>query len=127
MDFNFLSQADNVTLKLELAKRALENAKADLDKAKQAYEELFSQAENHGIAKAKLKKLTEERVQALFENGVISGGLTSPGEPKRERPVKKPKKTAEAKGNEEALSEEESSLMESHIENEINEIEMDLA
>ena len=66
MDLTFLSQADGVTLKLELAKAALETAKNNFETAKQAYDELLAQADGHGIPKAKLKKLTEDRMLALF-------------------------------------------------------------
>jgi len=71
MDFSFLAQADHVTLQFEKAKRALETAKADLDLAKKAYDELLAQADERGIPKAKLKKLTEDRVAALFDAGLL--------------------------------------------------------
>jgi uncharacterized protein (DUF2126 family) len=74
MDLNFLSQADNVALKYELAKAALETAKGNLEAAKQAYDDLLAQADTHGIPKAKLKKLTEDRVQALLEAGLVPAG-----------------------------------------------------
>lgn len=67
LDFEFLSQADEVTLKLEKAKRALDLAKQELESAKQDYEQLFSQAEEHGFQRARLKKMTEERAQAILE------------------------------------------------------------
>lgn len=95
MDLTFLAQADQVTLKLELAKSALEAAKTAFDQAKLAYDELLAQAEAHGIPKAKLKKLTEDRVQALFESGLLSTARAEakPSEPRRPR---KPKPDAEA-------------------------------
>ena len=93
MDINFLSQADSVALKYELAKAALETAKANLEQAKLAYDELLAQADEHGFTKAKLKKLTEDRVLALFENGMLAGTTFAP-EAKRERPRKSSKKTA---------------------------------
>ena len=88
MDLTFLTQADQVTLKLELAKSALEAAKTAHDQAKQAYDELLNQADTHGIPKAKLKKLTEDRVQALFENGLVSASRaeTKPAEKKPRKP-----------------------------------------
>ena len=72
MDLAFLSQADSVTLKLELAKVALEAAKNNLEAAKQAHDELLAQSDSHGIPKAKLKKLTEDRVQSIFESGILT-------------------------------------------------------
>jgi hypothetical protein len=90
MDLTFLAQADQVTLKLELAKSALEAAKAAFDQAKQAYDDLLNQTDTHGIPKAKLKKLTEDRVQALFENGLVSvtRAEAKPAESKRPRKAK---------------------------------------
>jgi len=104
MDLNFLSQADNVALKLELAKAALETAKGQLEAAKQAYEDLLSQADNHGIPKAKLKKLTEDRVQALLESGLVpavkaeSGGKSTEG--KRSKRAPKVEATSESSASE---------------------------
>ncbi len=95
MDLEFLSQADQVTLKLEVAKRALETAKTELENAKRAYDELFAQAEHHGFAKAKLKKVTEERIQSLIDSGMIAADV-SVTEERRERPVKKSKKAKPA-------------------------------
>lgn len=71
MDITFLAQADAVTLQLEKAKRALEAAKADLETAKKNYDELLAQADDMGIPKAKLKKLTEDRIQMLFDSGLM--------------------------------------------------------
>jgi hypothetical protein len=68
LDFDFLKNADEITLRLEKAKKALENAKIELENSKIAYEELFSQADKHGFNKAKLKKLTEDRVHALMDS-----------------------------------------------------------
>lgn len=98
MDITFLSQADSVTLKLELAKAALETAKNNLETAKQAYDDLLGQADAHGIPKAKLKKLTEDRAQVLFESGILAtmgfGDTQRPlAEVKRDRPRKTTKKS----------------------------------
>lgn len=98
MDLDFLAKADRVTLNLELAKKAIETAKAEFENAKRAYDELFSQAEAHGIPKAKLKKLTEERVQALLESGVIQKERLG-NEPKREKPAKKKAKAEASEEN----------------------------
>ena len=98
MDIAFLSQADSLTLKLELAKTALETAKSNLETAKQAFDELLAQADGHGIPKAKLKKLMEDRVQALFESGILAtmggGDAHKPvADLKRERPRRTAKKS----------------------------------
>jgi hypothetical protein len=71
MDLDFLAQADSVALRFEKAKRLLESAKVEMESAKQAYDEVLAKAEELGIPKVKLKKLTEERVMALFETGMI--------------------------------------------------------
>ncbi len=88
MDFAFLAKADAATIQLEKAKRALETAKADLDTAKKAYEEILTQADEMGFPKNKLKKLTEDRVQALFENGLLDFKEAAPREPNAKRPRK---------------------------------------
>ena len=108
MDLSFLSQADAVTLKLELARAAFESAKTSLDLAKQAYDAFLTQADEQGIPRAKLKKLAEDRVQALLESGILStmgyGEIPSASEGKRERPRK-----AARKSEAEALTEAEGS------------------
>lgn len=96
MDLTFLAQADQITLKMELAKSALEAAKAAYDQAKQAYDDLLSQADTHGIPKAKLKKLTEDRVQALFESGLVAA-TRAEVKPAEKKP-RKPKADAEIVG-----------------------------
>jgi multidrug resistance efflux pump len=93
MDLNFLSQADNVALKYELAKAALETAKNNLEAAKQAYDDLLAQADTHGIPKAKLKKLTEDRVQALLESGLVPAAKADGGKAAEGKRGKKAPKT----------------------------------
>lgn len=105
MDLDFLSQADNANLKLELAKMALETAKANLEAAKQTYEDVLAKADDHGIPRAKLKKLAEDRVQALIDSGLVNANARNDGaraEAKKERP-KKPKAEAKESGDEEPL------------------------
>lgn len=92
MDFAFLSQADHVTLQLELARASLETAKAQFEAAKSAHEELLAQADSRGIPRAKLKKLTEDRVQALLEAGLVERlGPPLEAAPRKERAPRKPK------------------------------------
>lgn len=92
LDLEFIKQADTVTLNLEKAKRALEAAKEELDQAKTAYDEVFAQSDEHGIPKAKLRKLTEDRVQAMIDAGLLemSSGSRSPAAATK---IEKPKKT----------------------------------
>lgn len=108
MDLDFLAQADRVTLNLEMAKKAIEGAKADFEAAKRAYDELFSQAEAHGIPKAKLKKLTEERVQALLESGVLNRERSANSEIKKEKTAKKKSKSTARETVMEMASKEDS-------------------
>lgn len=89
MDFQFVVQADQAAFELERAKRALEAAKANLDSAKQAYDEIMSRAEEHGIPRARLKKLVDERVQALMEGGLADVAQAKPSA-KSEKAPKKP-------------------------------------
>ena len=118
LDFEFLGKADEVTLKLEKAKKSLETAKLDLENAKNAYEELFAQCDKHGFNKAKLKKLTEDRVNALLE--VMSADSKS-------EKAKKPKKikettlknTEEMSTDLEVIETEDLSLSDSIEENQI--------
>jgi hypothetical protein len=86
MDLSFLAQADTVTLKLELAKNSFDAAKASLEAAKEEYDALLAQADTHGIPRAKLKKLTEDRVAALFEAGLLNARVESkPSEPRKKK------------------------------------------
>lgn len=93
MDFSFITQADQAAFELERAKRALELAKSNLETAKQAYDAIMAQAENNGIPRARLKKLVDERVQALLDGGLADAGAGARLLPKSERGAKKPKKT----------------------------------
>lgn len=88
MDFSFITQADQAAFELERAKRALDLAKSNLETAKQTYDAIMAQAENNGIPRARLKKLVDERVQALLEGGLADARLV----PKAEKGAKKPKK-----------------------------------
>lgn len=94
LDLAFLAQADAATLALELARCQLEAAKASFEGAKQAHEELLGQAENHGLPKAKLRKITEERVSALMESGLVPARVEST-KPEPKRAKKTPRVEAE--------------------------------
>ena len=94
MDITFLGQADSVALQFERAKRALEAAKNELENAKRAYDEVLAQADDHGIPKAKLKKLTEDRVSQLLESGLVDFGAAPAAKAKATKTDKpKAKKT----------------------------------
>lgn len=71
MNLRFLAQADAVTLELETAKHNLELAKLAFETTRKSYDEMLSQADDEGIPKAKLKKITEERIQSLRESGML--------------------------------------------------------
>jgi hypothetical protein len=92
MDFNLLLQADQAAFELEKARRALDTAKTNLDSAKQNYDEIMGRAEESGMSKAKLKKLVEERVGAIFESGFAENGGGAKATVRPERP-KRSKKT----------------------------------
>lgn len=109
---NFLSvlgEADEASLRLERARRELEIAKQNLDSAKQAYDTVIAKADEMGLPRAKLKRLTEERLAALIDTGLanLPNQLASPGravELKAERPKKAAKpKAAFTAAEEEAL------------------------
>jgi hypothetical protein len=87
LDFEFLGKADEVTLRLEKAKKSVEAAKLELENSKAAYEELFAQAEQHGFSKPKLKKLTEDRVNALFEVMIADSKVDKNKKPKKTKEV----------------------------------------
>lgn len=89
MDLAFLSQVDGLTLQLELARAAFETAKSQFEAAKLAHEDLLSQSESRGLPKAKVKKLADERVQALIEGGLVDRCLDPA--PKKERAPRKAK------------------------------------
>ena len=94
LDLAFLAQADSATLALELARSQLDAAKAAFEAAKQAHEELLGQGENHGLPKAKLRKITEERVSALIESGLVPVRVES-AKPEPKRAKKAPRVEAE--------------------------------
>ena len=85
INFDFLKMADEAALQVEQAKMALEKAKSELDHSKNYYEEIFSQCEENGIPKAKLKKLLEERLQTLIESGLVSLSATGNSKPAAEK------------------------------------------
>jgi multidrug resistance efflux pump len=73
-----LAEADETSIQLERARRELESAKLNLESAKQAYDQVISKADEAGVPRSKLKKLTEERLAALIETGLMSFPSTTP-------------------------------------------------
>jgi len=104
MDIKFLSEADTVTLQFEKAKRALESAKVELETAKKNYDEMLSRADEMGIPKAKLKKITEDRIQSLVDNGLLEFS-DSRAQAKEAKPKKAKVKAAAPSAEEVAVAE----------------------
>ena len=103
MDFQFFHQADQAAFNLEKAKRSLELAKAALEAAKLAFDDVMARAEELGVPKAKLRKIVEERVQVLFDSGLVGPELSSAAavreaaaKPERIKRLKKPSEAAAA-------------------------------
>ena len=99
---NFLSQVDKTSINLEQAKHQLEQAKLRFDQAKLEFDETVSLAEKFNLSRAKLKKLTDDRIQSLRENiGAIIGGElvleAKPSQPKKKG--NHAKKVRETKGS----------------------------
>lgn len=105
MDHKFLAEADHVTLQYEKAKRVLESAKVELDSAKKSYEEILSRADEMGIPKAKLKKITEDRIQSLIDSGLLE--LSDSRLPAKETKPRKAKAKALPSAEEVAVAESE--------------------
>ncbi len=72
MDLKFLHQIDLATLNLEQARRDLELAKSVFETAKQEHESVLAKSEEFGVNRSKVRKLAEDRVQALFESGLLA-------------------------------------------------------
>lgn len=79
---------------VEGAKLALENAKEQHDQARNTLDEIVSRADEYGVPRAKIKKLIEERTQALMASGLIpttesraSAAPKPPKAPKKAKPV----------------------------------------
>lgn len=69
---DFLSQMDRTSVNLEYAKNHLEQARLKFEQAKVEFDETLMLADKFNLSKAKLKKLTDDRIQSLKEN---MGGL----------------------------------------------------
>lgn len=69
---DFLSQMDRTSVNLEYAKNQLEQARLKFEQAKVEFDETLMLADKFNLSKAKLKKLTDDRIQSLKEN---MGGL----------------------------------------------------
>lgn len=104
---HFLAEADAAALGLERARRDLEAAKQSLDVAKQAYDVVIAKADDLGLPRAKLKRLTEERLAALIDTGLANFAPTAETS-SRSNEVKpaKPKKPARTKASDDSLAED---------------------
>ena len=76
---------------VEVAKQNLESAKEAHDQARAQFDEVLSRADELGIPRAKVKKLIEERTQALIASGLMMATETRPANPKPPRAPKKAK------------------------------------
>ena len=125
MDFNFLADADRVALQLERAKRGLESAKAALESAKHDYDELLLRSEELGIPRAKLRKLTDDRIQSLTDSGMLElgaapaagvskGAMKAPAKPRKPKADKNA--AADADFSDVDLSEMKTASSEAHAE-----------
>ena len=74
-------------MKVEAAKTALDEAKSDQAKAKEAFESVLGEGEAAGVSKAKAKRAAEERFNAAASLGL--GGDAKPA--KKTRKAAKPK------------------------------------
>lgn len=102
----FLAEADGAALRLERARRAMDVAKTQLENAKQAYDEILARSDEMGISRAKLKKVTDERIAALIESGMVEFEKAG-NEPRlTDGKVEKPKPRPRVKSPTQELSEE---------------------
>lgn len=104
---NFLSQVDKTSINLEQAKHQLEQAKLRFEQAKLEFDETVSLADKFNLSRAKLKKLTDDRIQSLRENvGALIGG-EAVLEIKPSQPKKKGNQAKKARGAKGSLSSKE--------------------
>lgn len=76
---------------LDLAKISVEQAKERFDLTKNFFEQVIARAEEAGIARAKFKKLVEERVAGLWNSGLMNQGEERLVKPSKLRVAKKSK------------------------------------
>ena len=95
---SFLSEADSAALRLEGARRELETAKLNLEQAKLAYDSVVAKADELGIPRAKLKRLTDERLASLIDTGLAGLPASQSSAPRAvDTKADRPKKTSKAK------------------------------
>lgn len=97
-----LQEADGVAIEnerarfqIEVAKQALDDAKTSYEKAKADLDAIISKSDELGIPRPKVKKLIEERTQALMLSGLVNPDDTKslmPKVPKTPKMNKKDKK-----------------------------------
>ncbi len=74
---------------VDAARLALEDARAKFEFAKQAFDDVAESAEEAGVAKAKFKKMIEERTAILWNSG-IAGNLEANDSPNQGLPNASP-------------------------------------
>lgn len=108
---DFLVQVDKTSINFEQAKTQLDQAKLKFEQAKQDFDETLLLAEKFNLTKAKLKKLTEDRIQSLRENlgnfigveVVPEGGVVGPKKKTKSPTSSATKKSKVAKNSQETL------------------------
>jgi hypothetical protein len=113
--FKLLQEADVASLKMERAKITIDAAKDTWEKAKEEYEDakknfekVLFKADEMAIPRQRIRKLIEDRTQALVASGLIEAeALSSPprGSAKGPKKQKAPSKKADS-GKEEIAAAE---------------------
>lgn len=88
---------EKARVQVETAKQNLETAKAFFEEIKTSFDEVIARADEHGIARVKMRKLVEERTQLIIASGLIANTESRPAAPKPPRPPKKSKAVADVK------------------------------
>lgn len=119
-----LAKIDFAAVQFEKAKREIENAKVNFERAKQGYEEVLTQAESLGLSKAKLKRVAEERVNALIDCGLLDMGKDIAPVAKKSSEVKSDKQSKlkkKSRNSEENQEEFEESTFEANVDKDSDE------
>lgn len=89
-----IQEADLALVQMDQAKSALDAAKLQYEMSKEEFDRVLGQADQFGIARAKLKKLAEERSAALMASGLLSTPITAGGGASKTPRAKTAKKSA---------------------------------
>jgi hypothetical protein len=96
---SLLSEVDERTVAVELARLALETAREALENARVALDETLARGDGLGIDKSKLRKLGEDRLLALIALGALPasrGGIMSKAKPVVAPASRRPRRRAAA-------------------------------